>query len=509
LVDAIVESASHTPGYDQPAPEPDQASPDATRLLDAEVMAPVAETAVTAAPVVEVPVDSAPVEATPVEAAPVDDTPVEATPVDETLVQARQLEPMLLGPMLIEPIPIEPMPIEPIPIEPMPTEPIPIEPMPTEPMAVGPSPEPVVAITAQDVPMAHLTPAPPPAPIAPAPPPAAQLPPVAPPPPPPTPAPQPLPTPNQALDTLPRRAFTAAGGSPRRAVTGWRGVLARHGLALRPSESEMTERGLQAMVAQPWPGPRTIAVVNGKGGAGKTPATLCLAAPFARFGGTGVLAWDANPSRGTLGWRTQPGQHEATAFDLLDQAGYLLSRDAYAADISRFVHHQDRDHYDVLRSKPVPLADERRFAPPDIDAIWQVVARYYRLIILDSGNDESDPMWRRLVELSDQLVVVTTTRTDHAEAGALLLEALGRRDPRSAWLARNAVTVISQADPKASDESIRRLRDGFAPMCRMVVAIGYDPALVQGVIALDNLRPQTQRAWLTATAAVAQGLAQL
>jgi MinD-like ATPase involved in chromosome partitioning or flagellar assembly len=316
--------------------------------------------------------------------------------------------------------------------------------------------------------------------------------------------------PSQALvplvDTLPRRAFTSATGVPLLAETGWRGVLARHGVPVRPSESEMTERGLQAMVSQHWPGPRTIAVVNGKGGAGKTPAAICLAATFARFGGAGVLAWDANQSRGTLGWRTQPGHHEATAFDLLDQTGYLLSPDAYAADMSRFVHHQERDRYDVLRSKPIPLADERRFAPADIDAIWQVVARYYRLIIMDSGNDESDPMWRRMIELSDQLVVVTTTRTDHAEAGALLLEALSRRDPRSAWLAHNAVTVISQADPKASDESIRRIRDGYAPMCRMVVAIGYDPALVQGPITLDALRPETQRAWLTATAAVAQGL---
>jgi MinD-like ATPase involved in chromosome partitioning or flagellar assembly len=163
-------------------------------------------------------------------------------------------------------------------------------------------------------------------------------------------------------------------------------------------------------------------VVNGKGGAGKTPTTVLLAAVFARHGGAGVLTWDNNQTRGTLGWRTEQGR-EATLLDLLPQVDRLLSTGAQSADLAHFVHHQTRDRFDVLRSKPMALAHEQRVEPSDVDAIHAVAAKYYRLIFIDSGNDESDPMWLRMIDHTDQLVVATTTRDDHAEAGALLLEA--------------------------------------------------------------------------------------
>jgi len=304
----------------------------------------------------------------------------------------------------------------------------------------------------------------------------------------------------------PRHAFTTASGAPMLAEQGWRGALARRGVPLPPSESELTDRHYRTIVAQHWPTPRTIAIVNGKGGAGKTPTTICLAAVFARFGGSGVLAWDNNQTRGTLGWRTEQSPHQATLLDLLPEANRLLRPDALVADMTRFVHHQSRDYYDVLCSKPILLADEQRITSDDVDTIWKVATKFYRLVIIDSGNDESDPMWRRMIDRTDQLVTVTTTREDHAEAGALLLEALSRRNSHSAQLARDSVTIITQADPKATDEAITRIRDGYSTLSRDVAFIPYDPAMVEGALMYDNLRPATQRAWLMAAADVAEGL---
>src|SRR5690606_1793211 len=102
----------------------------------------------------------------------------------------------------------------------------------------------------------------------------------------------------------------------------------------------------QAAVSQHWPGPRTIAVVNGKGGANKTPTTILTSAVFARYGGAGVLAWDNNQTRGTLGWRTEQGPHDATLHDLLPETERLLSTNAQSAELARYVHHQTRDRYD-------------------------------------------------------------------------------------------------------------------------------------------------------------------
>lgn len=277
------------------------------------------------------------------------------------------------------------------------------------------------------------------------------------------------------------------------------------GFSLGPNARERAVRDDEHAVSRHWPGPRTVAVVNGKGGAGKTPATVLLSAVFAQYGGAGVLAWDNNQTRGTLGWRTETGAHDRTLLELLPQTQRLLGAHGQSADLAHFVHHQPQEKYDVLRSKPIRLAHENRLSPGDVDAIHQVAAKFYRLIIIDSGNDESDPMWLRMIDLADQIVVATTTRDDHAEAGALLLEALEDRDERSARLARESVVVVSQADPKATAEDVAHVVSGYQSLAREVVRIPFDREMVDGHLRLRALAAPTQRAWLSAAAAVARG----
>lgn len=303
-----------------------------------------------------------------------------------------------------------------------------------------------------------------------------------------------------------RQSFLNQEQREQPATEGWRGVLASMGIRIAPSEAEKAQRVDRQAVSQHWPGPRTIAIVNGKGGASKTPTTILLSAVFARFGGGGVLAYDNNQTRGTLGWRTEQGPHDATILDLLPKANDLLSTGAQSADLAHFVHHQTTDRYDVLRSKPVALADAQRVDAGDVDAIHQVTSKFYRLIFIDSGNDESDPLWKRMIDLSDQLVVATTTKDEHAEAGALLLEALADRDERSAALADEAVVIVSESNDSAKPTEAAEVRNGFSKLAREAVSIPYDPAMVDGVLHYDALRSSTQRAWLRAAAAVARGL---
>jgi len=303
-----------------------------------------------------------------------------------------------------------------------------------------------------------------------------------------------------------RQSFLTQEQVEEPATQGWRGTMTRLGIRMAPSEAERAERADVQAVSQHWPGPRTIAIVNGKGGAGKTPTTVLLSAIFARYGGAGVLAWDNNQTRGTLGWRTEQGPHEATLLELLPESEKLLGTGAQSADLAHFVHHQTRDRFDVLRSKPMELASAQRVDAADVDAIHRVASKYYRLIFIDSGNDESDPMWRRMIDHTDQLVVATTTRDDHAEAGALLLEALAQQNDKAHALAQNAVAVVTQADSKATTADVKRVADGYKTLARDVATIPFDPAMVDGILRYDALRPSTQRAWLAAGAAVARGL---
>ncbi|WP_176697539.1 AAA family ATPase [Arthrobacter koreensis] len=290
------------------------------------------------------------------------------------------------------------------------------------------------------------------------------------------------------------------------AARGFRGFLASLGIRIAPSARELEERRDTRIVSQHWPGPRTISVVNGKGGANKTPTTVMLAAIFARNGGGPVLAWDNNETRGTLGWRTEQAQHDATVMDLLPETGLLQSPAAQSAMLAKFVHHQTDDKYDVLRSNPNVLASEQKVTKADFDALHSVASKYFRLNVVDSGNDESAERWLRMIDHTDQLVIATTTVEEHAEAGALLLEALQERGGKYAELARGAVVIVSQADRNGTEAQARRVAEAFKVLARAAVTIPYDPALVKGQIRYASLRPATQRAWLRAAAAVAGGL---
>lgn len=298
------------------------------------------------------------------------------------------------------------------------------------------------------------------------------------------------------------------------ATQGWRGTLTRLGLRMDPSEEELSEREDIRTVSQHWPGPRTIAVVNRKGGANKTPTVVMLSAILARYSGAATVAWDNNESQGTLGWRTEKGAHDRSVLDLIDASTELLSPSTNAAEIAKFVHHQTADKFDVLRSDENEEGDHEVTAE-EVDIAHQVLTRYYRLVVMDSGNTARAANWRRMIDHTNQLVVPVTAIEDRAEAARLTLQTLESRGGHDAELARNAVVIVSESTDakrsmsgealkRAKDEA-QRIADGFAPFVRAVVRIPYDPALVNGPIRYEALQPATQRAWLAAAAAVAAG----
>ena len=329
--------------------------------------------------------------------------------------------------------------------------------------------------------------------------------------------PEPAPAAKQERDTstqeeapVTRRAlrdaesFLSTQASVQPATTGLRGWLASLGIRVAPSAAEVAERADVAAVSQHWAGTRTIMVANRKGGANKTPTVKNLAATFARHGGGGVLAYDGNPEVGTLGWRTEQGGHDATVLDVLENAEALLSTEAVSGHMARYVHHQPADKFDVLRSDD-SLIGTHVTTGDDVDVIHRVAAKYYRLIVMDSGNVDRGSDWSTMIGHTNQLVVPTTTMEDRAEAALLLLKALHERGEHAAQLAENAVVIVSEWQPGEETVS-KRIAEGFRPYVREVVTVPFDPALKSGRIVHDALSKASRRAWLKAAAAVAQGL---
>ena len=292
------------------------------------------------------------------------------------------------------------------------------------------------------------------------------------------------------------------------ATVGWRGRVTRLSggrLPLPPSRAEAEHRDAVTRVQRPFGGPRTVVVINPKGGAQKTTATLLLAATFGIHRGGSVLAWDNNETRGTLGWRAAHGPHAHTAVDLLgslDRFGDdALNR---IGDLDRYVRPQVATQFDVLAS------DEDAAASSTIDAVafrrlHATLSRFYRVIVVDTGNNMRASNWTAAIESADQLVIVSTEREDTAASAAWLLD--GLREKGQLDKVRQAVTVLAAPAKNRDTPLTERLHTHFRQLTRAVLDVPYDPALVGGgPLSFEALAPTTREAWLQVAATVADGL---
>jgi len=309
------------------------------------------------------------------------------------------------------------------------------------------------------------------------------------------------------LPTLEDLVTTRRAERREPARRGWRrgvALVTLGGVRPGPGRAERRERAAIRAVRRPLDGPRTVVVVNPKGGAHKTTATMLLAATFGLQRGGYTLAWDNNETHGTLGWRAA-ALHDRTAVDLLRSMPSLAVRGTVRiGDLDGFVRTQPTEQFDVLAS------DEDAASAASIDAdsfrnLHRLLSQFYRVLIIDTGNNMRASNWRAAIDAADQLVVVSTVREDTGQSAAWALDALRAAGHEDA--VRRAVTILSDAAPKVDKELRKRLRTHFGALTRTVVEVPYEPELVGGGrIDYRKLRPATRAAWLQATAAVAEGL---
>ncbi|WP_424463250.1 MinD/ParA family ATP-binding protein [Pseudoclavibacter helvolus] len=292
------------------------------------------------------------------------------------------------------------------------------------------------------------------------------------------------------------------------AQQGWRSAL-RVGtgglIKLGPGEAERMKRDEIRRVQRQFDGSRTVVVMNPKGGAHKTTATLMIAATFGEIRGGYTLAWDNNETRGTLGWRSHAGNHRNTAVDFLRQLPrFEVSGGATIADVDRFVRPQGDAQFDVLAS------DDDAASAAIIDAeafsrMHRTLSRFYRVLVVDTGNNMRASNWEAALDVADQLVIVSTAREDTAASAAWLAD--GLRERGFGDKLENAVTILSSPSAKEDQALTERLHHHFERLTRAVVEVPYDHAFVGGgELSVASLKPATRAAWRTATAAIAERL---
>jgi MinD-like ATPase involved in chromosome partitioning or flagellar assembly len=292
------------------------------------------------------------------------------------------------------------------------------------------------------------------------------------------------------------------------ATWGWRGGVRRlTGGLVRPrmGPAERQHANDRQTVQRDFDGPRTIAFINPKGGAAKTTGVLAAGYTFGTVRGGGVIAWDNNESRGTLGIRGTRSTHRNTTRELLDDLGRF--EDVYRSrigDLGAFVRSQGDAHFDVLASDERPHVTGQIHAD-DFNAVHSLLERFYRIILVDTGNNMRAENWLAAADKADLLVVTSTVREDTGYSGLWMLDAL--QDAGYQNLKYKTVTVLSDPSAQVDDKLADDLVDVYQQRTRGVFRVPYDPALVAGsVLPYHQLSEGTRRSWLHACAAMAAAL---
>lgn len=290
------------------------------------------------------------------------------------------------------------------------------------------------------------------------------------------------------------------------ALLGWRGTLNRSSFGvfkLAPGPHEQRIRDSRKSIQRGIAGHKTIAVIAEKGGAGKTTTTYLIGATLGRVRGGTILAWDNNEYNGTLGDRAYEASHDHTATTLLEHIDGFTS-ESMSADLVNFVRSQAENKFDVLASQNLDsnsdVIDEAAYRK-----LHKALLRFYRLMVVDTGNNSKAGTWQAAVESADQLVLVTILREDSGRKLTSLADTLikqGHGDKLA-----NAVTIISHASEREYPELEDRLRNHMGQLTRAVVSVPFDKQLDRGdTIEYDALTEDSREAWLHATATVMDGL---
>ncbi|MER7400758.1 AAA family ATPase, partial [Streptomyces sp. NPDC000151] len=239
-----------------------------------------------------------------------------------------------------------------------------------------------------------------------------------------------------------------------------------------------------------------IAVISLKGGVGKTTTTTALGATLATERQDKVIAIDANPDAGTLGRRVRR-ETGATIRDLVTAIPYLNNY----MDIRRFTS-QAPSGLEILANDVDP-AVSTTFNDEDYRRVIDILGQQYPIILTDSGTGLLYSAMRGVLDLADQLIIISTPSVDGASSASTTLDWLSAHG--YADLVSRSITVISGVRETGKMIKVEDIVSHFETRCRGVVVVPFDEHLSAGAeVDLDMMRPRTREAYFNLSAMVAE-----
>jgi MinD-like ATPase involved in chromosome partitioning or flagellar assembly len=235
-----------------------------------------------------------------------------------------------------------------------------------------------------------------------------------------------------------------------------------------------------------------IAVISLKGGMGKTTTTTALGATLATERQDRVVAIDANPDAGTLSGRARR-ETGATIRDLVADIPNLTNYMAVRRYTSR-----SASGLEILANDVDP-AISTAFNDEDYRRVVGCLGQHYPIILTDSGIGLLHSTMRGVLDLADQLILVSSGEDGAVAAGTALdwLTVQGYAD-----LVRRSITVV--AETRRSRVKVDDVVAHFRDRCRGVVVTPFDKHLAAGTeVELAQMKARTRDAYVNLAALVA------
>lgn len=255
------------------------------------------------------------------------------------------------------------------------------------------------------------------------------------------------------------------------------------------------------------PRPTMVTVMNGKGGAGKSPTTALTAAAIAqeRHGGE-VAVWEATDEQGTLLHRSE-GNASRGLVEMLEaaMAGELTT----TAALKSFGVPQSSGSM-VFGS----VEDRRQFSSSDIELLYEVIGAHYPISIVDSANMRRSGAFTAAVGLTDVVVIPSVISFDALRGALDMIEAVTERDkhrmiPYRPELGSRILCVLTHdggdEHADAFKTAVAILEEADVPW----VEVPFDPHIREGqVITYSKLSDESKDAWREVAARVTEMLVQ-
>ncbi|MFC9682728.1 SAV_2336 N-terminal domain-related protein [Streptomyces sp. NPDC056948] len=240
---------------------------------------------------------------------------------------------------------------------------------------------------------------------------------------------------------------------------------------------------------------RRIAVLGVPGSSGKSTTAALLATVFATERQGRTIVVDADPGRGTLGFRVDQnrGRGMTALAQVLSQVNQIRDLDPYVSGMESGADVLT----DLLGLSPPPSAEQ-------VKQVCDVLRRYYEILITDSDSTDLDEDKHAVLSQADQLVLVLDSLADQLTGAQVdyfnRLLGLGYKD-----LLARSVLVVSKSQPLGRRHGIIERSPELRHLCRGIVAISYNPYLADaGEAGLAQLGEELREAYYDLAALVAQ-----